>query len=414
MYLKDEFLRATLASMFVLLAATGLAAQDRERPRRPARPPMPEVVSPEVSKDHKVTFRVHAPNAERVTLVSSDMANIGFGLEMVQGEQDVWEVTVGPIDPGAYRYMFNIDGATVADARNTSISQALSTVWSLADVPGSEFADTQKVPHGAVAEVTYYSDSLDRFRRMHVYTPPGYENGEGRFPVLYLLHGATDSDDSWSTVGRAGFILDNLIAAGKARPMIVVMPMGHTGPFRFGGPPGENNLFRQMEEFADDFEKDLRPLVEKNYRVHTDRAHRAIAGLSMGGAQTLNIAAGNLGDYAYLGVFSSGVFGIAGGPFSPPGPSWVEQHQKALDDAELKKGLKLVWFATGKEDFLLDTTVKTVEMLEKHGFGVTYKETTGGHTWINWREYLYEFAPLLFQEGERSDGAKAAATTAAE
>jgi enterochelin esterase family protein len=214
--------------------------------------------------------------------------------------------------------------------------------------------------------------------------------------VLYLLHGAFDSDDSWSTVGRAGFILDNLIAAGKAQPMIVVMPAGHTGPFRFG-PSVDDSFNRQIDEFAHDFTRDVRPYVERTYRVEADRAHRAIAGLSMGGMQTLNIAAGNLADYGYIGVFSSGVFGIAGGPFTPPAPSWEERHKDVLDNAELKHGLKLVWFATGTDDFLIDTSRGTVDMLKKYGFDVTFKETDGGHTWTNWREYLRDFAPMLFQ-----------------
>jgi enterochelin esterase family protein len=256
----------------------------------------------------------------------------------------------------------------------------------------------QDVPHGALAEVPYFSQSLKRFRRMHVYTPPGYENGEGKFPVLYLLHGATDSDDSWSSVGRAGVILDNLIAAGKAKPMIVVMPAGHTGPFRFG-PPGERSFERQMDEFADDFTSSVRPHMEKQYRVLADREHRAIAGLSMGGAQSLNVGFGKLADYGYIGVFSSGIFGITGGPGgAEPSTVWEDDHVATLDDAELKKGLKLIWFGCGKDDFLIGTSNATVAMLKKHGFDVTYRETDGGHTWMKWRDYLNEFAPQLFSE----------------
>jgi len=251
--------------------------------------------------------------------------------------------------------------------------------------------DTKQVPHGAVAEVTYWSTSLGRFRRMHVYTPPGYESGQGTYPVFYLLHGAFDCDDSWTSVGRAGFILDNLIAAGKARPMIVVMPAGHTGPFTFG-----RRL--PIDEFTKDFIGDIMPHVEKNYRVHTDKAHRAIAGLSMGGAQTLSIAIPYPDRFAYVGVFSSGIFGIAGGMGgAPEGPSWEEQQKDILDGAELKKDLKLVWFATGKDDFLVETSRATVEMLKKHGLDVVYKETDGAHTWTNWRNYLNEFAPQLFR-----------------
>jgi enterochelin esterase family protein len=228
---------------------------------------------------------------------------------------------------------------------------------------------------------------------MHVYTPPGYESGKGRFPVFYLLHGASDCDDSWSSVGRAGFILDNLIADNKAQPMVVVMPAGHTGPFRFGGQRPA------VDEFSEDFLKDILPYIEAHYRVHTDRKHRAIAGLSMGGGQTLTIGISNLEKFAYLGVFSSGVFGITGGGpgGAPQGPSFEGRHQPIIDDPKLKKGLKLMWFATGKDDFLVATSRATVDMFKKHDFDVVYQETEGAHTWIVWREYLNEFAPQLFR-----------------
>jgi len=281
----------------------------------------------------------------------------------------------------------------VIDPRNPATSESNENTWSLVHVPGADFMDTKDVPHGAVAEVTYYSKTLKRFRRMHVYTPPGYEKGGGKYPVFYLLHGAFDCDDSWTTVGRAGFILDNLIAAGKARPMVVVMPAGHTGPFNFGAPRPPT------DEFVADFVGDVMPYAESHYRVRTDRAHRALAGLSMGGGHTLAIAAAHLEQFSHLGVFSSGVFGITGRGFGSdaPGPSFEEQHRAVLDDAKKKKGLKLFWFATGKDDFLVETSRATVEMLKKHGFDVAYKETAGGHTWANWRDYLAEFAPQLFR-----------------
>jgi enterochelin esterase family protein len=217
---------------------------------------------------------------------------------------------------------------------------------------------------------------------MHVYTPPGYESGQEKYPVFYLLHGAGDSDDSWTSVGRANFILDNLIAAGKAKPMIVVMPAGHTGPFSFGAPPppsGDGRPNLGANAFETDFMKDLRPYVEK-----------AIAGLSMGGAQTLNIALAHLQDFGYAGVFSSGVF-------LRNAADWEKEHEKTLADAEAKKGLKLFWFNTGTEDFLMPRTRETVELFKKHGFEPVFKESAGGHTWINWRNYLNEFAPQLFR-----------------
>lgn len=380
------------AVWFCLLSASIFAyAQDRP-PARAA-----DFNSPEVGIDRKITFRLQAAKAENVRLSSSDIPGAA-GVAMKKNDSGIWETTVGPVPAGAYRYTFNVDGLNVIDPRNPATSEANANTFSLVTVPGSEWFDTKDVPHGAVAEVTYQSNSLKRPRRMHVYTPPGYEKGEGKYPVFYLLHGATDSDGSWSTVGRAGFTLDNLIAAGKAKPMIIVMPNGHTGAFRFGG--STNPSFeKQMEDFQADFENDVRPYVEKNYRVHADRSNRAIAGLSMGGAQTLNIAFAHLDEYAYVGVYSSGVFGIAGG-FGKNAASteWEDKHKATLDNVELKKGLRLVWIGCGKEDFLIQTNNATIKMLKGHGFDVVARETAGGHTWLNWRDYLVEFAPLLFSE----------------
>lgn len=375
----------------LLLTATVLQAQPRQQP--------PQVTSPEVAADRKITFRIHAPKAESIQLGGSgDIPGTGFNQTspLTKGENDIWSITVGPLAPGSYRYNFNIDGVGTLDPRNRLASESNSATWSLVDVPGADWLDTKNVPHGAVAEVTYWSTKLKKFRRLHVYTPPGYEAGTGKYPIFYLLHGAFDSDDSWSTVGRAGIILDNLIAAGKAKPMVVVMPNGHTGPFSFGGGGGAGSMFGDFEA---EFVTDIMPLVEKRYRVRTDRAHRAIAGLSMGGAHTLHIGIPHLDKFAYLGVYSSGIFGIAGGGpgGQPQGPSFEEQHQAILDDAKLKKGLKHFWFATGKDDFLVETTRGTVEMFKKHKFNVIYDETDGAHTWDKWRDYLNEFAPKLFQ-----------------
>jgi enterochelin esterase family protein len=352
----------------------------------------PRVVSPEVAADRQVTFRILAPKAEAVQLSAGDIPGVGQGAALTKDPNGVWEVTLGPIDAGAYRYNFNVDGVSVIDPRNPKTSESNANTWSLVYVPGSDFMDTKDVPHGAVAEVTYYSKSLQRFRRMHVYTPPGYERGEGTYPIFYLLHGAFDCDDSWTSVGRAGFILDNLIAAGKAKPMVVVMPAGHTGPFTFG-----RRL--PIDEFTQDFVKDIMPYAETHYRVYTDKAHRAIAGLSMGGSQTLNIAIPYPDKFAHVGVFSSGIFGITGRGFGADAnaPSWEEQKKDILDGATLKDGLKLVWFGTGKDDFLVETSRATVEMLKKHGLDVVYRETEGAHTWIVWRQYLHEFAPQLFR-----------------
>ncbi len=353
--------------------------------------PAPPIVSPEVSADHKVTFRIQAPKATAVKLSGGDIPDNGPGAAMTKNDAGLWEVTLGPLPAGAFRYNFNVDGLSVIDPRNPAISESNNNVWSLVVVPGSDFMDTREVPHGAVAAVTYKSASLNRMRRMHIYTPPGYEAGKDKYPVFYLLHGSSDSDDSWSSVGRAGFILDNLIADKKAKPMIVVMPAGHTSPMvrRAPGATGPN----PTEEFVTDLMGSIVPYVESHYRAKTDRASRAIAGLSMGGSQTLNAAIPRLDKFAYVGVFSSGLFNAA----NQQGPSWEDTHKAELDNAEWKKGLKLLWFATGKEDRLMPSTKSTVAMLEKHGFKPVFIESAGGHVWLNWRDYMNQFVPQLFK-----------------
>jgi len=375
------------------LLATQLLAQG---------PAQPAFNSPEVTPDHHIAFRVFAPKAQDVRLSSGDMFGLTPPTAMTKAENGVWELTVGPINPGAYRYNFNVDSVTVMDPRNASVSESNENAWSMVYVPGSDFMDIKDVPHGSVSSVTYYSKSLGKFRRMHVYTPPGYETGSQKYPIFYLLHGAFDCDESWSSVGRAGFIIDNLIAAKKAKPMVIVMPAGHTGPFSLapGGPPPDFN-----DDFIKDFSSDIMPFAETHYRVLRDRQHRAIAGLSMGGAHTLNIATAHPDEFAYVGVFSSGIIGIvptragSGGPAfdAPSGPSWEQKHAAELDGPGGKKDWKLFWFSTGKDDFLLTTTKATVEMYQKHGYHPVFQESAGAHTWINWREYLNEFAPQLFQ-----------------
>jgi enterochelin esterase family protein len=352
--------------------------------------------SPEVTADRRITLRIAAPQAQAVRLAASDIPGVGQGAEMTKGQNGVWETTVGPVPAGAYRYRFSVDGVATVDPRNPSTSESNTNSWSLVYVAGSDTSDTKNVPHGSVAEVTYHSTALNAVRRMHVYTPPGYETSTRKYPVFYLLHGAGDSDDSWSTVGRAGFILDNLIAARKSRPMIVVMPAGHTrAPGNFTSEAGD--------PFVNDFVSDVMPYVRNNYRVQTDRANSAIAGLSMGGGQTLNVMMSQPERFAYVGVYSSGLFFNVGGRGGATAPSQSAQEElekryaQALSSPSMKKGLKLFWFSTGKDDFVLNNTVATVDFFKKHGFTPVYKESAGGHTWLNWRDYLSEFAPQLFQ-----------------
>lgn len=398
------------AGLWLVLAFPTFVAAKQAAPTSP-----PQFASPEILPDQRVAFRIYAPQARAIRLTGSDIPGVGRDTLLAKGEQDVWAITLGPLGAGAYRYNFNVDGVATIDPRNPAISESNNNVWSLVYVPGSDLFDTRPVPRGAVAEVTYQSTALGKYRRMHVYTPPGYQSGSGRYPVFYLLHGAGDNDDSWSSVGRAGFILDNLIAAKQARPMVVVMPAGHTSRG-----PGSAIGRAATEEFVTDFTTAVMPYIEKHYRVLTDRANTAIAGLSMGGGHTLNIAIPQLERFAYIGVYSSGLLGAfpaadtgaapaaapapAGPPASPPltAGEWEKINAAKLDDPALKKGLRLLWFATGKEDRLIPTTQGTVDLFKKHGFAPVFKESPGGHTWINWRNYLVEFAPQLFQNARGS------------
>ncbi len=387
----------------LLFAAAAAFAQPAAQPG--FHPPQaPHYVSPEVTPDHHVIFRIFAPHAQSVHVYGTDMPGLPQAPAMTKGEHDIWELTFGPVDPGAYRYDFLVDGSTVLDDHNPATSESNNNPWSLVYIPGAAFMDTDDVPHGAVSSVTYYSKALSKFRRMHVYTPPGYETSTEKYPVFYLLHGAGDSDDSWTSVGRASFILDNLIAQGKAKPMIVVMPAGHTThePLRMPATPAARRRMNFNDDFVREFTTDIMPLAESRYRVIGDRAHRAIAGLSMGGGQTLNIGIPHLDEFAYIGVFSSGLFGMfpmamPGQPAPAPDNTWELQYAAQLDDANLKPGLKLFWFSTGSEDRLLPTSKATVEMFRKHGFSPTFVPSPGAHTWINWRNYLDQFAPQLFQ-----------------
>jgi enterochelin esterase-like enzyme len=369
--------------------APAAAAAGQAAPAQAAqRPPNPNatLLSPEVATDRQVTFRLYAPQAQTVLVRSEFKQLMNTTAPLAKADNGVWSLTLGPVDAGVYRYLFIVDGVSTADPRNPDVSGSLNNVQSVFTVSGSGFLDWNKdIAHGQVETVSYYSDSLGAARRMHVYTPPGYDGDQKRYPVFYLLHGAGDNDDAWTSVGHANLILDNLIAAGKAKPMIVVMPAGHVT--RVAGGRGTNTT----DQFSADFLQSIVPYVEKHYRVIADRQHRAIAGLSMGGAQTLNISLTHLDQFAYVGVFSAGWFGGADIQF-------VKDHGQDLDNAAWKKGLKLFWVGVGKDDTTAHASSdKMLEVLKAHGFMPEYHESDGGHWWINWQQYLNEFAPRLFQ-----------------
>ena len=380
--------------------APGQAAQlppNRPAMQMPAPTPNDTLKSVEVTADHRVRFRLWAPNATEVKLhaegpeatpgITPQEANkYQAGVPMVKGDQGVWDATIGPIEPGTYRYTFTVDGVSTTDPRNPLTSQSLTHSSSMYEVPGAEFMEYKTgIPHGAIAAAYYDSSATGGQRRMHVYTPPSYENGTTRLPVLYLLHGGGDSDDSWATVGRAGAILDNLIAAGKAIPMMIVMPAGHISTdFRLT--PG---VRMGHDAFNDDLTKVVLPFIDAHYRTVADRDHRAIAGLSMGGLQALNIALDDSANFAYVGIFSSGWF---------PNSQKEEEETDVAQFRASGKSFRLFWVNAGQYDIALQNSDATVAILKKAGINVDQHQSHGFHAWNNWRDYLDQFAPLLFKQ----------------
>jgi enterochelin esterase-like enzyme len=366
------------------------------QPRQPT--PNDTLLSPEVHSDKRVSFRIYAPKATEVTLRGDWMEGPGT-VKLEKDDKGVWSATVGPLTPDFYSYSFNVDGIRVVDPKNAMIKQGVTSIDSMFLLPGAEaaFEDHQPVPHGELRKVWYQSSTLGMQRRCHIYFPPGYESGKERYPVFYLLHGGGDEDSGWSTIGRAGFILDNLIAAKKARPMIVVMPNGslprpaNLPPATPGAPRDPAVTAALQESFTNELMKDVIPFVEKNYRTHAGRDSRAIAGLSMGGGQTTRVIATHPDQFAYVAVWSAGV--------NPQISADFEQRYAAfLSSADkLNKQIKHFSISVGDKDFAFAGSKNLAELLKKNGIKHELKISGGGHTWINWRRYLNELAPRLFR-----------------
>lgn len=365
----------------------------------PARGPAP-VMSPEIAPDRTVTFRYAAPEAESVS-VNGELD--GQSHPMTKGANGVWSVTVGPLAPDIYTYSFNVDGVTALDPRNVNTKYGYGN-WgpvSIVQVPGTgpQFYDVRNVPHGEVRILPYVSKVLGVARTAWVYTPPGYDAG-GDFPVLYLLHGAGDIESGWTMIGRANNILDNLIADGGAVPMVVVMPLGHTvqsfwtGPTRSANeealaavvnPPGGAAA---LSLFGRELTEELIPLIESRFKVSPEAENRAIAGLSMGGGQTINVSFLQPGRFRYVGLMSPTAFG---------------DHKAAYpaffgDPTAINRQFQVFWIATGRDDTLVNPGVTALhESLESAGIEHTFLFTDGRHEWTVWRHHLQAFAPLLFR-----------------
>lgn len=345
-------------------------------------------VSPQVHADGRVTFRLRAPNAKEVVVRCEGTQP----LPMQKDERGVWSVTTDSLEPDIYAYSFAVDGLRVLDPANSLLKYNLLNTDSQVHVPGPATLawEINDVPHGVLHRHLYRSAILGDERPFVVYTPPSYDAaGERAYPVLYLLHGYSDAEDAWTATGRANVILDNLIARGQAKPMLVVMPLGYgnTEVIASGwqglGKPG---VYQDSnEKFRDVLLTEVIPQVEKAYRVSPGRDASAVAGLSMGGAQSLLIGLNALDRFAWIGAFSSGGLNED-----------FDEAYPAVDE-KLNERLHLLWIACGKQDGLIGTNQKLVDWLKSKKVEPAWVQTSGGHSFRLWRRYLADFVPLLFQ-----------------
>jgi len=396
-------LKFSLSTFFVLLITVSINAQQ-------ALWGGANITSPEISTDNTVTFRFMAPGADTVKLTGdflpTEKRNTQWGVFDVPGvallnkdDKGVWSFTSAKLEPELYSYSFIVDGLNVTDPNNPFLIRDVASVTNVFIIGGGQ-ADLYKVndiPHGTVSRRWYESPGLKMDRQITIYTPPGYEAGKDKYPVLYLLHGAGGDEEAWISLGRTAQIMDNLIAQGKAKPMVVVMPNGNVIQ---DAAPGEGNqgfykpqfmVAKTMDGTYEENFKDIIKFVETNYRVKADKADRAIAGLSMGGYHSLHISRYYPNTFDYVGLFSAAILP------NDQVKSKVYDNFDATLTTQMKNSYKLYWIGIGKTDFLYKNVTDYRAKLDKIGMKYTYYESEGGHIWRNWRVYLSMYVPQLFK-----------------
>jgi enterochelin esterase family protein len=366
----------------------------------------PPVRSPEVNADHTVTFRLRAPQASAVDLVGEVLQGKG-PQRMVKGSDGVWTITIGPLPPEIWIYNFRIEGVDLPDPANISImprAAGTGAISSFVEVPGrsAAFYDSRTVTHGEVRMVLYRSKAMGVDRYLWVYTPPNYDKSTTKYPVYYLLHGNGETQAGWIMNGRANIILDNLIAEGKAQPMVVVMPHGHAlqsasvGPIATVTPAAMD--FRDFTLFTKEFLEEIIPTIEKNYRVYADADHRAIGGLSMGAMQSVSIGLSHPELFHYVLAYSGGFGSLALAPAPGPVEEQAPWKQLLANSVETKKWLHLLFLGSGQQETgMVGPGQRLVQLFREHGINALWADHTGGHVFSVWRNHLNESVPLLFQ-----------------
>ena len=353
------------------------------------------VVSPQVNADKTITLRFRAPNAKEVSVIGEID---GKPHPMIKGDDGVWTATIGPLPHDVYNYQFNVDGIIAMDPANPSVKLGFGAFppANLVEVPGNglEFDDAKPVSHGTIRVETYNSKAIGAPRTLWIYTPPGYDRGNTRYPVFYLLHGSGNIDSSWMLTGRANYIMDNLIAEGKAKPMIIVNPLGYArqgvglGPETAApAPPAGPGGAVGGGLFGKDLVEDVLPFVEKTFRTLPGADNRALGGLSMGGGQTAAVG------FSHPELFHSLIIMSAGSNNADTTyPAFFK------DAAATNKQLKLLWIGVGKDDTLVGQGAKALDaLLTANGITHTFVVGEGRHEWVVWRHHLNEVAPLLFR-----------------
>jgi len=383
-----------LCFLLLLIVVTLNAIAQFRMPKR--------ILSPEITPDNKITFRVFAPEAKKVTIGGNWMSGMGTQVEMMRNDTGMYQLTIDPLPSEMYSYSYFVDGVKTVDPNNTIVVRDGTRNESMFMVPGDKanLYAVGDVPHGTLQKVWYSSPTLSLTRLMYVYTPAGYNESNEKLPVFYLLHGGGGDEDAWTTLGRTPQILDNLIASGKAKPMIVVMTNGNPGDAASPGAApaksvsgGQNSpVGMGSGKFEESLVRDVIPFIEKNYRVIANKDNRAVSGLSMGGIQTLYLSNNHPEMFSYFGVMSMGLVDMSrfGGKNDP------QERIKGLEKLKASHP-KLYWIGCGKEDFLFQSVQDLRKFLDENKFPYEYRESEGGHTWTNWRIYLSEFAPRLFK-----------------
>lgn len=385
-----------MKNLFILCFCL-LASQIAWAQRRPSK-----LLSTEILPDQSVIFRIKAPDAQKVEVSGTWPASLKNMIPMVK-KDSIFEVKVGPIPSDMYEYEFIVDGIPTLDPNSSLVTRDGAWIQGAFFMPGPEadVYDAKAVEHGTVTSVWYTSAELNASRRMQIYTPPGYEKSGKKYPVMYLLHGGGGDEECWLSRGRANFIMDNLIAAGKVEPMIVVMTNGN--PNTSAAPLSRAQAIKKTDEvgiasmasgrFEVSLVKEVIPYVESKFRVIADAEHRALTGFSMGGYQTQNISNANPTMFKYIGVMSMGLFSSAlRGPNTYDKAAHVNQ-LKALQAAKPK----VYWIGMGNRDFLYQSGIKLRELYDEVGLTYTYRENEGTHDWNSWRMYLKEFSQLCFK-----------------